>query len=224
MSRFPIETLKRDELFQTTPLPEGVVMIGCLNLTLVPPSFVDIYWSLLAEDERNRADRFAFPSLRAKYVLSRGILRTLLGRLLGLKAQALNFSYGEAGKPFLPSGPHSLEFNLSHSGEMVAYAFTKCGLVGIDIEQRRELRDLEGIAERFFGPVEYQELMSLDPTSQQLAFFNCWTRKEAYIKAVGGGLSIPLDSFRVSLLSGQAAALLALENDCNEARQWIMLD
>jgi 4'-phosphopantetheinyl transferase len=212
--------LKKAERLHSKELSETDVLVACGNLAGAAPASVEMCARLLSEDERQRAERFAFPALRQKYVLSRGLLRSLLGELLEIAAGDLTFAYGESGKPSLSAVPRAIEFNMSHSGDMVAYAFTKTEPVGVDIEHRRDLKDLEGIAKRFFAPAEYEEMISLDTAARPQAFFNGWTRKEAYIKALGRGLSLPLDSFRVSLRPGENAALLDVRDNPNEAQQW----
>lgn len=165
---------------------------------------------LLTPDEEERAGRFYFEEHRQRFIAARGILRALLGRYLGLKPETIRFAYNEYGKPSLavPEAA-SLCFNVSHSGDMALYAVTHARQIGVDIEQLRPVSDIRQIVERFFSPYEQAEWLRL-PVEQQIAgFFNCWTRKEAYIKARGQGLSLPLDQFDVSLTPGQPVRLLA---------------
>jgi 4'-phosphopantetheinyl transferase len=177
--------------------------------------------SLLTADERSRADGFRFRELRDDFALSRGSLRVLLSGLgFGTPAD-LRFTYGPQGKPALdPSS--SVRFNLSHSEGIFACAFARERDVGIDIEYQRPIADCEGIARRFFSPAEQSELMSINEPQRTVAFYNCWVRKEAFVKALGGGLSIPLDCFRVSVAPGHGAALLSVRNRPEEARAWTM--
>jgi 4'-phosphopantetheinyl transferase len=162
---------------------------------------------ILSEDEKARADRFRFDHLRQSFVVARGILRVLLGRYLGISPASVQFSYSATGKPSLAVSDW-LDFNASHSGDLAVYAFTAQGAVGVDVEQVRPLTEMQDIAGRFFCFEEAAELMSLAPTERTHAFFLCWTRKEAYIKATGEGLSAPLDSFRVTLRPGQPARFI----------------
>ena len=155
--------------------------------------------SFLSADERERASRFRFDHLKAAFTLSRGILRVLLGRYLGVEPAAVRFAYGSRGKPRLVSPASSLEFNLAHSGRLAAYAFAVGCELGVDVEEVRSVPGQERIVGRFFSPEERAEWFGLDPSQRDEAFFRCWTGKEAYIKAVGGGLSMGLDAFRVSL-------------------------
>ncbi len=143
---------------------------------------------------------------RHRYVARRGILRELIGSYLDCDPAGVAFVHNAYGKPAIAQS--DLRFNLSHSYGMALYAFCRSADVGCDIERRDPKFAAEQIPERFFSPDEVRALRSLPVNEQTEAFFNCWTRKEAYIKAVGRGLSIALDSFNVSLVPGEAAALL----------------
>lgn len=177
---------------------------------------------ILSPDERERADRFRFPRLRSDFALSRALLRILLARHTGRAPLDITFRYGPQGKPSLEP-EQGIRFNLAHSGGLAVYAFTRDRDVGIDIEQARPMPDLEQIASRFFSTAEYLDLTALHGAERTSAFFDCWVRKEAYIKAVGGGLSIPLDSFRVSLAPARRAALLEVTDAPAEAPEWSLL-
>jgi 4'-phosphopantetheinyl transferase len=176
--------------------------------------------ALLADDERERAARFRFERDRSRYIAGRGMLRELLGRYLGCTPGALEFSYSEFGKPELPDS--ELRFNLAHSGDLALFAFGLHDALGVDVEAERPLRDAPGIARRFFSERERAALASLPEDQQTAAFFRCWTRKEAFIKAVGEGLSYPLDGFDVTLLPGEPARLLAIGGSEEEALSWLI--
>ena len=176
---------------------------------------------LLSEDEIARADRFVLPEVRKRFVAGRGLLRVLLAGHLGTDPSALAFCYGPHGKPALEGPPHRLSFNLSHSAHMVVCAVSRSGELGIDVERLRPAVKYEAIARRFFSPHETAALLALPPASRPRAFFACWTRKEAYIKAKGGGLTIPLSSFDVSLAPGEPVALLRAA-DPDETRRWVL--
>ena len=160
--------------------------------------------STLAPDEEARANRYVQASHRNDYVLARGILRELLGRYLGCPARAIQFEYTPHGKPLLCPGFHRLpiRFNVSHSHGLALFAFSAGHDVGVDVELVRSDFGGNEIAERYFAPQEVQELRGLPTESQAEGFFLCWTRKEAYLKARGEGLQIPLESFYVSLTPG----------------------
>ena len=176
----------------------------------------------LSVDELQRAARFHFPRDRRRYTVARGVLRNILGRYLGRPPSELRFRYSAHGKPALAGAfaDAGLRFNVSHSHEMALFAVTSGREVGVDIEYLgREIRG-EEIAEHFFSAHERANLRALPAEMKHQAFFNCWTRKEAYIKAHGEGLSLPLDQFDVSLAPGEPAALLATRGDPQEALRW----
>jgi 4'-phosphopantetheinyl transferase len=178
---------------------------------------------VLDSQERERAARYRFPKAQRSFILSRGALRVLLGRYLNTSPAGIRFTYGANGKPSLADFA-SLRFNASHSGDFTALALTPDCELGIDVEQIRPLTDLQEIANRFFCPEEALELTSLSPEEQNQAFFLCWTRKEAYVKAIGDGLSAPLNSFRVSLRPDQPARLIHLAKDREAAGAWMVDD
>ena len=178
---------------------------------------------LLAPDEMDRAGRFRFAHLRRSFILARGVLRILLGRYLNAAPGDIEFSYGSKGKPALAAG-NRLQFNASHTGDLALFAFTLDCEIGVDVEAIRPMPDIERVAKRFFCAEETEELMSLPAGQREHGFFLCWTRKEAYIKATGDGLSTPLDAFRVTLLPGAAAGMIHLERDLIAAQAWTLHD
>jgi 4'-phosphopantetheinyl transferase len=165
---------------------------------------------LLSADETERAGRFAFERDRRRYIVARARLRQLLGERLGAAPESLRFVYKPHGKPALARCPaqRDLRFNVSHCGEVAAYAFAEGREVGVDIEEVRELSDADDIAMRCFSRRERAAYMHLPVRERPQGFFNCWTRKEAFIKALGEGLSHPLEAFDVSLAPGKPARLL----------------
>jgi 4'-phosphopantetheinyl transferase len=176
----------------------------------------------LSADELHRAARFHFPRDRRRFIVARGILRDILSRYLGVPPSELGFRYSAYGKPALAdmADEERLRFNLSHSHEMALFAVT-CGRdIGVDIEYLHRAIACEEIAERFFSAHERASLRAVSVEGKHQAFFNCWTRKEAYIKAHGEGLSLPLDQFDVSLAPGEPAALLATHSDPREVLRW----
>lgn len=191
--------------------------------TQAPDAVVEQFQSLLAADEIERAARFRFEHLQRSFILARGALRILLGRYLNTAPHDLEFSYGSKGKPTL-SAPARLQFNASHSGALALFAFTMDCEIGVDVEVVRQTPDIEDIAKRFFCTEEAAELMSLPAGQRDQAFFLCWTRKEAYIKATGEGLSAPLDAFRVTLRPGEPARILHFARDPIAAQAWTLHD
>jgi len=184
------------------------------------PATVKRLESSLSVDERERAARFRVPGGRERYIVAHGCMRQILARYLNSDPKQLCFSTNEYGKPALED--NKLEFNLSHSGDFALVAVTRGAKIGVDVERIRPDVEFIKIASRFFSPREVNELMALPPQSHQTAFFNCWSRKEAYIKAQGFGLSLPLDSFDVSL--DGPAILRATRPDPTEAARWTLLD
>jgi len=155
----------------------------------------------LAPDEKSRAARFVFPKDRCRFIAARGILRAILGQYLQRHPADIEFAYGTNGKPAIRAdGPQSaIQFNLSHSHGLAVYAFAYRREVGIDVEVVRPGVQQDGVAELAFSDSELAELAALPPELRDEGFFLCWTRKEAYLKARGAGLTIPLRSFQVSL-------------------------
>ena len=175
----------------------------------------------LEANELERAGRFHFEKHRRHFIVARGFLRSVLARYLGTQPESLRFVYGAYGKPALES-EHGLRFNLSHSNEVALLAVTLDAEVGVDVEYIRADFASEDIARRFFSRSEVETFNSLAKEDQVAAFFRCWARKEAYIKAIGKGLSQPLDAFDVTLAPGAPAALLRAEDD--DASRWFLTD
>lgn len=176
----------------------------------------------LSEEERMRAEHFHFEQDRKRFIVGHGVLRTIIGLYLGTEPSLLQFCYGPHGKPYLAErfSEGTLRFNLAHSHELALYAFTRGREIGVDLEYIRYMPDVEQIAASFFSARENAVLHALPTSQKQEAFFNCWTRKEAYIKAIGNGLAQPLDKFDVSLAPGEPARLLSVEGDTEEASRW----
>ncbi|MEW5989008.1 MAG: 4'-phosphopantetheinyl transferase superfamily protein [Chloroflexota bacterium] len=202
-------------------LPEDEVHVWQVSLEQ-PDVTVQRLVQTLSDDEWSKAQRFYFERDRRRYVIGRGVLRAILGRYLGLAPETIRFTYGDRGKPALAIDLNGdfLHFNLSHSGEMALYAFARGQELGVDIEVIRPLDDAEPIARRFFSAREVADFLSVPVDQRPPAFFNCWTRKEAYIKAVGVGLAHPLDKFVVSLIPGQPAALLHEDDEPDAPGRW----
>ena len=172
---------------------------------------------VLSADEWARADRFLFEKHRTHFVAARGCLRAILAKYMECKPGELAFFYGEHGKPTLasPWDKSQLRFNLSHSEGLALVAISRCCEIGVDVEHLdRKVGQLKDIARRFFAPGEYERLSALPREEQRRAFFCCWTRKEAYLKAVGTGLVHSLKNFEVSL--GRKAKLLRIKKGNTE--------
>jgi 4'-phosphopantetheinyl transferase len=186
------------------------------------PSQIQSFLHTLAADEQARAERFYFERDREHFIVARGLLRTILGRYLNREPGGLSFYYSSHGKPALAgeSDGDAIRFSISHSHGVALYAVTRGREVGIDLERIRFDVAIAEIAERLFSRREVAMLRKLPTEVQHQAFFHCWTRKEAYIKARGEGLSLPLDQFEMSLAPGEPAALLGTRPDPSEASRW----
>lgn len=195
------------------------VDLWCVQLH-APPDVVDAHAARLAADERVRTAAFRFDELRRRFIITRGSLRHLLGMRTGVDPAAITFTYAEGGKPSLANG--GLHFNLSHAEEVAVFAFCATSEIGVDVEYIRPIDGRDAISRRFFSAAECGELGSLPESERTLAFYHCWTRKEAYVKAIGQGLSHPLDRFTVSVRPGARAALLEVDGDADAGSRWLM--
>jgi 4'-phosphopantetheinyl transferase len=171
----------------------------------------------LSEDERARADRFILKRDRDSFIASHGILRNLLARYSGCTPNAIEYVLGPHAKPSVasPGNSHPVCFNLSHSHGIAVVAIARDRDLGVDVEKIRPQFAGMQIAERYFSPEEVVELRNLPGYQQAEGFFLCWTRKEAYIKALGEGLRVPLDGFSVSLTPNKPVQLHA-----DDAHRW----
>jgi 4'-phosphopantetheinyl transferase len=187
---------------------------------------VDRLVPLLSVDERERAGRFHFRRDAMRWIAARAALREILGGCLDADPRAVAFTYGDKGKPALaaPASGLDLQFSLAHSAHLAAYAVTVGCPVGVDVERLRPLPDMDQIAERTFSRRECTALRGLPVALRPAGFFNCWTRKEAYIKAVGLGLSYPLERFSVSLAPGAPARLEVVEAEPAHVEAWTMAE
>ena len=175
-------------------------------------------WELLSPDEQERASRLEAGTLRRRWVSARAHLRRLLGQRLNMDPRDIRFSYAEQGKPSLSdlhlrNGQMSspLHFNISHSGHLAAYAFSEDAELGVDIECMRPLRDADRIAQTLFAEGEYEDYRTLGPDERMAAFFACWTRKEAFLKATARGLYFSLRRFEVTLRADEPARLRSID-------------
>lgn len=173
----------------------------------------------LSAAENQRLSRFHFADHRRRYQIGHGALRVILAGYLGCEPADVAFVQGPRGKPYLDAG--GLHFNLSHSAKL-ALVGVSATEVGLDVEKVRRLDSLTEIARKHFSPSEFAALDALQGDARELAFYRCWTRKEAYIKALGEGLSMPLDVFDVSLC--EEPRFLAIRDGKEDAAKWSMLD
>jgi 4'-phosphopantetheinyl transferase len=217
MNREPVWSLPPDEL----ALSENEIHIW--RNPLDRDGFtIKKYGKILSQEEFARAVRFHFERDKRRFVMSRVGLRMVLGWYLGLSPDQIRFHYGEYGKPSLGNEHKGglIQFNMAHSSELAICAFVRNISVGVDIEKIRTLPDADQIAERFFSAAEYSDYQTVFDAQKSLAFFNCWTRKEAFIKAIGEGLSYPLHKFEVTLIPDDSAELREIYDDPQEAANW----
>jgi 4'-phosphopantetheinyl transferase len=176
----------------------------------------------LSDDEQARAERFRFDQHRNRFVAGRGLLRAILGFYLGRNPRELEFVYSARGKPSLvhsddQSAPH---FNMAHSGDLALVAVAGTGDVGVDVERVRPLSEAEDIVSRFFSPRESDGFKAVPEAERSRAFFNLWTRKEAWLKATAEGIGQSLNQVEVSFLAGESARFISLFGSIEAAEQW----
>ncbi|AFY71226.1 phosphopantetheine-protein transferase [Thalassoporum mexicanum PCC 7367] len=199
--------------------------------------------NLLSADELARADRLKIPQRCDRFIAGRGILRILLGYYLNQSPQQIEFKYGNRGKPYLNFGQenHSqnsqqrleastrrsqnleLYFNLAHSNDLALYAFSYANELGIDLEKVRPMPHADRLAKRFFAESEYTVMQSLPAVDRQEVFFKTWTRKEAYLKAVGVGI-VQLKQVELNIAPDLPAKILSIQGDRQIAQRWQLAD
>jgi 4'-phosphopantetheinyl transferase len=187
---------------------------------------IDSSAELLSPEERQRADRFYHEVDRNRFRITHTAMRMILSEYLNVAPQKLSFSSNMGVKPELASEFRgtAIQFNLSHSSELALLAVARGAMVGVDVEWIDPALPIDEIADRFFSAAEISVLNALPADERVEAFFSCWTRKEAYIKALGVGLSVPLDSFEVAFGSRRAEALVAMRVNSAEISRWSMYD
>ena len=219
------------ELLECRDAPEECAVPGFLADVVhvwirplkVPPPIEQAAYELISKEERERAERFRAGNPRSNFILTRAALRSLSAVYLEIDPRAVMFRYSKHGKPEL-AGPFDLRLNVSHTDGLALLAFTRKREIGIDVEKIKAAPDAKQLSERFFSLRERSFLKHLSGEELYMAFFRCWTRKEAYVKARGEGLSLPLDQFDVSVAEGEQRALLATRPDPSEAGRWTVRD
>ena len=199
-------------------LSSGTVHLWKANLKVESQSETG-FRTLLSDEEQLRADRFRFSEHRRRFTVARGMLRRLLGYYLHQSPEKIALRYGPFGKPFL-SRYEFLKFNLSHADDLALFGFALDHEIGIDLERINTGIEFQQLARHFFARKEMAMLLELPPEQRLQGFFNCWNRKEAFVKAKGEGLSFPLDQFEVSLKPGEPARILATNWDPDEKAEW----
>ncbi len=216
-----VQPIAASETGATMSFAGGTVEIVSVRLD-AEPAAVSEFAHCLSDAERLRASRFVFERDRCRFIVGRARLRHLLASRLGVRPDAVELVYGPRGKPALSRrfADSDLRFNVSHCEDVAVYAFSRGREIGVDVEAVRELRDADDIAARFFSRLENEAYLALDPRDKPLGFFNCWTRKEAFIKALGDGLYFALDRFDVSLTPGEPAKIRRVDDTSGNECGW----
>jgi len=206
-------------------LSEKEIHIWCAALDLPIINFEKLNEALCRE-ERLKAERFHFERERRRFIVGRGILRRILSHYLSIRPVDLQFSYGENGKPGLTNSFRNgrIDFNMTRSEGLALYGFARDRQIGVDVERIRDLPEMDRIVEIFFSERENDIFRSLPENRKKEAFFRCWTRKEAFIKATGNGLSQSLDRFDVSISPDEPARLLGIEGSSKGTTRWSIQD
>lgn len=205
-------------------LPDDSEIHLWVSAVLRPPTPLPDLYDSCSPSERALIDKMGFEGRRSEYLLSRGLLRLLLARYLGTDPSALEFGQLEHGKPVLSNPVTDITFSISHSAGVVAHAFARGRRIGVDIEQLRPGVGVEDIARRHFTATEKSGVLALPEPARTEAFFNCWTRKEAFLKATGDGLSGSLTGVEVSFQPGDEARIVSVDGNREAAANWSMLE
>ncbi len=198
-------------------LNKSMVHVWCGNLDVLFQTVADIQ-RVLSEDEHKRANRFRFEKDHNRFVVGRAVLRHLLGHYVGQNPKDLMFVYGPHGKPALNDVFKPITFNISHSHGMGLWAFGLGQPIGVDVEWVHRKADVKKLGKRFFSQREWADLCTLSNDALLAGFFQCWTQKEAFVKALGDGLSFSLKAFDVTVTG--PAALHRLEGVENP--DWVL--
>jgi len=212
------------ETSEVSALGKFEIHVWKINLA-VPPAEASRLRNFLSAAECEQAARFRFAHDQRRFVVRRAILRRLVAASLETKPEAVQFKILSHGKPqvFGQESSDGLRFSCSHSADLALVTLARGRELGVDLEQHRPLTDAQKLAGKFFSASEISELAALPQLLKMPGFFNGWTRKEAFLKAIGLGLSFPLDRFSVTLTPDQSAALLSVNDDHKAAEKWTMI-
>jgi len=185
------------------------------------------YAEILSNEEKRKAERFYFNRDKIRFIVGRAVLRTIIGKYyIDIEPDRLELCYGSHGKPYLstPFQGGTLQFNQADSNGLALYAFKRISEIGVDLEYMRFVQDADNIVKGSFSEYEKDAFEALSENEKHEAFFNCWTRKEAFIKAIGKGLYYPLDKFDVSLAPNEPVKLISINGDRLKATKWTLID
>lgn len=199
-------------------LPPNTIHLWLAYFDQLMPRY-EHFATLLTRDEKDRMNRFISDKVKQRFALARGMLRTVLMRYLGGTDDTIKFAYGERGKPILQNS--DLHFNLSHSHNLIALGLIQHRQIGVDVEHIIPLPAMGTMAQDNFSAGEFATLYALPESDRLQAFYRCWTRKEAYIKAVGDGFALPLQDFDVTLKLNDTPKFLRIKND--NPTNWTLL-
>lgn len=205
------------------PLTGEDVHVWATSLA-VAPAVLETFAATLSPDETARANKFKFDKHRNRFIAGRGALRAILARYLNTAAADLRFAYSENGKPALTGDFGGIHFNLAHTEDLALVAVTRIGLIGVDVEAVRPVKNVDELVARFFSKRENELFQKVPEEQKPAAFFNLWTRKEALLKATGEGITRSLSLVEVSFLPGEPARLLAISGDEKKAGEWSVRD
>ena len=204
---------------ETILLEEKQAHVWCADMRELEPQLAE-YVDVLSSAERERSNRFHFQKDRNHYIIRHGVLRKILGRYLGQAPSEIQFRYGTRGKPEILDDPIHIHFNDSHSTDLALYAVTLACPIGVDVECIRPIPEFEDIATRYFSPREVGMMRALSVEKRMEAFYACWTRKEAFLKATGEGIGVNLAKVEVTLAPGEEAEILRIPGETQSAAGW----
>lgn len=214
----------RFPLFRNYSLKQDEVHLWCVNLSLLGNRNLQQLSGYLSKEEFLRTERYYFDKDKRLFVFRSGLLRRFLGSYLHVSPSKVQIGYNGNGKPFLNDhhGEDTIQFSLSHSKGVVLYGFSRKGRIGVDVELIQPMTDMDDVVEGFFSKNEKIEYKGLSIEHRMEGFYNCWTRKEAFLKALGDGLSRGLDTFDVSLTPGEPAVLKRVGWAPTEVQRWML--
>ncbi len=198
-------------------IPENEILIFRKQITHNDNQISD-FEDTLSEEEKLKANNYRTKDLKNDYIFCRGFLRYIISTFTGSDSSGIVFSYNKNGKPFIEGS--KIKFNLSHSKGFLVIALCLYDEIGIDVEYKREIPDLIDISGKYFSENEFCEMKTLTSSEQRDAFFRCWTRKEAFVKALGEGLQFPLSDFSVSFLKNEPPEVKWIRNNEAEISHW----